>query len=220
MDDVVYLKNGSKIIGTILQVFPDSIVQIQQMGGSIWIFPMKEVSMIAKENRLKLKSTIYNEKGYQFSVDAGILIAAGINEYKAPLSVHVINSYHITPSFAAGIGTGLEFFRITQMPLYVDLRYSLNKKFYSPYIFMQGGGMFPLGNKQKEYDGSTYKGETGFMVNPGIGFLFPLSDKSAFSISLSYRYHELKSVRNTPLTDYTRIEQMNRFNFRIGFILR
>lgn len=33
MDDVVYLKNGSKIQGTILQIIPDSVVQIKQMGG-------------------------------------------------------------------------------------------------------------------------------------------------------------------------------------------
>lgn len=220
MEDVVYLKNGSKIQGAILQLYPDSIVQIKQIGGSVWIFPMKEVSMIAKEAKVKLKETIVATKGYQLSVDAGFLVGSGNSDYKAPLSVHILNSYYITPALGVGIGAGLEFFRMTQAPIYLDVRYSLNRKYYAPYLFVQGGAMFPISNKETNYDGETYKGERGYMINPGIGFLFPLSEKSAFSVSLSYRYHELRSKREVSLTDYTRIEKMDRFNIRFGFILR
>jgi hypothetical protein len=221
MDDVVYLKNGSKIKGTIVQVYPDSIVQIKQFGGSMWIFPMKDVLMIAKEEKVNVKASIDTFDGYHFGMEAGALIGAGSNEYKAPLGIYMLHSYHITPSLAAGVGAGLEFFRITHAPVYLDLRYYLNKGYYAPFIFMEGGMMIPLGDKETDYDGSSYKGKLGYMINPGIGFLFPLSERSVFSISFSYRYHELVSEKeNSPLTDYTRIERMNRFNLRIGFLLR
>jgi hypothetical protein len=221
MDDVVYLKNGSRIQGIILQLYPDSIVQIKQMGGSVWIFSMKEVSMIAKEDRTRHKAVIADGIGYQFGMDAGFLIGSGNSENVAPIGVHMLNSYRIIPSVAAGIGAGLEFFRTTQIPLYLDVRYYYNRKFYAPYLFVQGGAMLPLGKEINYAEGLTYKGKTGYMINSGIGFLFPMSEKSAFSLSFSYRFQELLYERkNYSLTEYIRVEQMNRFNLRFGFLLR
>jgi hypothetical protein len=50
--------------------------------------------------------------------------------------------------------------------------------------------------------------------------LFPMNEKSALSISISYRYQNLQFARdNSMLPDYTRIEKMNRLNLRIGLIL-
>lgn len=221
MDDVIYLKNGSKIKGTILQLFPDSIVRIEQVGGSIWVFSMKEIAMIDKEEKFKLKANITEAKGYRFGIDAGVLIGSGDNQNNAPLSLQMIHSYHITPATAFGIGTGLEFFHTTQVPLFADIRHYFNRKYYAPFLFLQGGAMIPIGSKETDYTGSSYKEKIGFMVNSGFGFIFPMSEKSAFSISLSYRYHELKFSRdNSQLPDYMRIEKMNRFNLRFGFILQ
>jgi hypothetical protein len=221
MDDVVYLKNGSKIQGSILQLYPDSIVQIKQLGGSVWIFSMKEVTMIAKEEKTPHKALISNGKGYQFGMDAGFLIGSQSSQNVAPVSVHMIHSYRIIPSLATGIGAGLEFFEPTQIPLYLDLRYYFNRKFYAPFLFIQSGTMLPLGKEISYSEGWTFKGKVGYMINSGIGFLFPMSEKSAFSVSFSYRFQELLYERkNYQLTDYTRVEQMNRFNLRFGFLLR
>lgn len=221
MEDVVYLKNGSKVRGTIHYIIPDSIVRIEQAGGSIWVFPMKDVAMIDKEKKLKLKDTIVDTRGYHVGIDAGILIGSPNNMNNAPFGLHVINSYNINRSVSIGLGAGLEFFSITQIPVYLDVRYLFNRKFYAPYVFIQGGAMIPLNEEQAGGDGYKYKGEPGFMVNPGVGFLFPINEKSVFTISLSYRYHELYTTRtNYTMTDYTRIEEMNRLNLRIGFILR
>jgi hypothetical protein len=222
MDDVVYLKNGSEVRGRILQVYPDSVVQIMQAGGSIWNFPMQDIQMIAKEQKLRQKAAVTDLKGYQFGAGLGFLVRSGSNStsFKAPLTVHVLNTYGITPAISAGAGVGLEFFQVTQLPVYLDLRYYYNRRSYASFVFMQGGAMVPLGHKQRDLDGSNYKGKTGYLLNPGIGFLLPLNEKTAFSISFSYRYHELRSVRETPLTDYQRTEKMNRFNIQLGFLFR
>jgi len=77
MEDVIYLKNGSKINGIIMQLIPDSTVRIKQTDGSVWVFPMKEVDMIDKEIKNKYKANIADAKGYRFGIDAGIRLVSG-----------------------------------------------------------------------------------------------------------------------------------------------
>ena len=49
LEDVVYLRNGSVIRGTIVEIRPDESVKIQMSDGSILVFPFAEVQRIAKE---------------------------------------------------------------------------------------------------------------------------------------------------------------------------
>ncbi|NJK94351.1 MAG: hypothetical protein HC905_04865 [Bacteroidales bacterium] len=220
MDDVVYLKNGSRIQGVIQFIIPDSIVQIKQSGGTLWVFKMDEVSIIDKEEKINLRKTLHENMGYQFGLNAGFLAGSDNNRNKAPFGVEMIHAYKFTTNIAIGLGAGVEFFEATQVPLYLDLRYYFNQKYYATYLFVQGGGMVPIDADNIEIDGYGFKGKIGYMVNPGIGFLFPLNERSAISVGLSYRFHELKySGINNIKTDYLRVEKMNRFNFRLGFIL-
>ncbi len=219
MDDVIYLKNGSKVKGVILQLFPDSIVRFEQVGGTVWVFSMKEIDMIDKEE--KNKTILTKVKGYRFGIDAGFLVGSGDNQNNAPLTIQILNSYHITTSSSIGLGIGLEFFHTNQTPIFVDLRHYFNRKYYAPFCFLQGGGMIPISTKATDESGYIFKAKPGFMFNSGIGFLFPMNENLALSISLSYRYQELKFARdNSQLPDYMRIEKMNRFNIRLGFILQ
>jgi len=49
MMDVVYLKNGSVIRGTILELVPEVSVKIETKDGSVFVFNMTEVEKIARE---------------------------------------------------------------------------------------------------------------------------------------------------------------------------
>ncbi len=49
MKDVLYLKNGSVIKGTILELQPEKSVRIQTSDGSIFVFEMTQVEKIVKE---------------------------------------------------------------------------------------------------------------------------------------------------------------------------
>jgi len=221
MEDVVYLKNGSKIKGTILLFVPDSMVSIEQAGGSVWVFPVKEIAMMAKEERSKYRTNISQAKGYRFAIDAGILMGSGDNQNNAPLSLQMLHSFHITPSVSAGIGAGLEFFQTTQALLFADIRYYFSRKYYAPFFFLEGGALLPAGSQKADFYGYSYKGQTGWMLNSGLGFLFPMNENTALAFSLSYRYQELKFHRdNDQLPDYMRIEKMNRLNVRFGLILQ
>ena len=47
--DVLYLKNGSIIKGTIVEMIPDSTIRIQTADGSLFVYSMREVEKVLKE---------------------------------------------------------------------------------------------------------------------------------------------------------------------------
>ena len=47
--DIVYLKNGSVIKGTILEMVPDKTIKVQTADGNIFVYNMSEVEKISKE---------------------------------------------------------------------------------------------------------------------------------------------------------------------------
>jgi len=47
--DIVYLKNGSVIKGSILEMIPDKTIKIQTIDGNIFVYNMSEVEKIGKE---------------------------------------------------------------------------------------------------------------------------------------------------------------------------
>jgi len=49
--DVVYLKNGSIISGSIIEQVPNENLKIQTKDGSVFVYPMSDISRITKEKR-------------------------------------------------------------------------------------------------------------------------------------------------------------------------
>lgn len=52
LEDVVYLKDGSIIRGTIIEQIPGESLKIQTRDGSVFVYQMDEISRIAKEEQL------------------------------------------------------------------------------------------------------------------------------------------------------------------------
>jgi len=223
MEDVLYLKNGGVIKGDIREWVRDSIVKIEITGGSLLVFKANEVRLISKEEKIrqeKQKAVITLTRGFRFGIEGGWVVGSGDNQEKSPLSLHLQSFWHFIPSTAIGVGAGLEFFNTTQAPIYMDLRQYFNQKYYAPFLFVQSGFLFPIGPIHNDISGYETKGKKGYMLNPGIGFMFPLSEKSELTISISYRYQEVKSTINDYYKpNYEQIEKMNRVNFKIGFLL-
>ena len=238
-EDVVYLKNGSIIRGAIVEWRPDSIMKVEIAGGSQLVFNASEVKYYAREKKkikekenFKIKDSIVEReiirpkteiafnRGFRFGLEGGSIIGSGDNQNKNPLSIHTQCMYHFLPATSAGLGIGFEFFSTTQAPLYIDLRQYLNQRFYAPYLFVQSGWLIPIGPTHYDLTGYKTKAKPGYMVNPGIGFLLPLSEKTDISISISYRYQQIKySMADYYKPNYERIEKMNRLNLKIGFSL-
>lgn len=79
--DVVYLKNGSKIRGTIIEQVPNKQLTIQTRDGSEFVYTFDEIEVIRKESaeeyRLDLMHTEYPELGVNFGTPGGLNLAAG-----------------------------------------------------------------------------------------------------------------------------------------------
>ena len=73
-EDVVYLKNGSVIHGTILETVPDQTVKIQTADHNIFIFKMDEVARITKASPDYFRK---KERGYTNYLDVGYLHGIG-----------------------------------------------------------------------------------------------------------------------------------------------
>ena len=60
-EDVVYLKNGSVVRGTITELTPNTNLKIRTRDGSLFVFEMDEVERVAKEPRRVQKRPILEE---------------------------------------------------------------------------------------------------------------------------------------------------------------
>lgn len=70
--DVVYLKNGSIIRGTIVEQIPNESIKIETADGSVFVFKISEIEKITKESSASSKTA--SEKGPTTPMDASYLI--------------------------------------------------------------------------------------------------------------------------------------------------
>lgn len=58
MEDVVHLKNGGLIRGTIIEQIPGESLKIQTRDGSVFVYPMDEIAKISKEPVMRMQGHI------------------------------------------------------------------------------------------------------------------------------------------------------------------
>lgn len=139
LQEVLYLKNGSIIKGTIIEQVPEETVKIQTYDGSLFVYPMSDVLKITKEknnrvedvNDKKIKSgpKLIADFGGVFLDDYGRIEVSATYGYQ-------FNSYLY---LGGGLGLGYEFTNDLVLPLFVELRYTPLKKKITPYIDVKYG---------------------------------------------------------------------------------
>ena len=58
MEDVVYLKNGGLIRGTIIEQIPGESLKIQTRDGNVFVYTMDEIAKISKEPVMRMQEHI------------------------------------------------------------------------------------------------------------------------------------------------------------------
>ena len=198
--DVLKMKNGSEIRGTILEKNDESI-KIQTKDGSIWSYPTEDVVAIGK----------YEPKvsGPGFYLRANVGMMGGDN---VSPSFHLVNGYSFNSHWDVGFGLGLESFAWNgYIPVFVESRYNLLNKNYTPFISVMSGYEMPVGN----WDSN--KG--GFTAGARIGFTRYLGNHVGFSTSVGYRFAYLTEV-NSWWDDFETIREINRFEIRLGLTFK
>lgn len=199
-NDVLKMKNGSEIRGTVLEK-NDEIIRIQTKDGSIWNYSTSDVVAIGK----------YEPKvsGPGFYLRANVGMMGG--DQVSP-SFHLVNGYSFNSHWDLGFGLGLENFAWDgYIPVFAEGRYNLLNKSFTPFVSIMAGYEMPLSN----WDSN--KG--GFSTGARIGFTRYLGNHIGFSTSAGYRFAYLKEI-NQWWDDFETIREINRFEIRLGLTFK
>jgi hypothetical protein len=186
LQDVIYLKNGSIIRGTIAEQIPNKSIKITTKDQIVFMYEMNDIDKITKEEIIKDKSGL--KSGYRGIFEVGHQI--GYENFRNNrLMINIINGYQINPYFSVGIGTGLRYYYDSEdalVPVFLDLRTTFLNKKVSPYIALGAGYSYePTDN----FEG------VGYLLNPSIGLNFMISKNSAMNIGLGYEMQRMNIFR-------------------------
>ena len=202
--DVVYLKDGSIIHGTIIEQVPDQYVKIETKDGNVFVYQFDDIEEIAQESNTATKKSGY--KGLlEFSSNV-IIGNFGYNRIK----LSFINGYQVNEHFSFGIGTGINYYHYYEeiiLPVFGDIRITLSKKAISPYLSIDVGYSFLATDD--------FMGE-GMMVNPIIGLRMKCLNKSEMHIGFGYDRQRRWIYNPRSYSYYSNIKAIT-MNFGISF---
>ncbi|MDR1415024.1 MAG: hypothetical protein LBI96_04350 [Odoribacteraceae bacterium] len=179
--DVVYLKNGSVIRGTIVELVPDKLIKIEMADQSVFVYQLDEVESFAREavRGNNFRRFPGSDHGYAGIVDMGYGVGAG--RYGSDF-IHftMINGYRFNPHFLLGVGTGVKFYHEEEavlVPFFAHFQATLLDGLVSPYAAASVGYSF---NASGDFEG------VGLLVNPSVGVHFEVSGNSGINVSVGY----------------------------------
>ncbi|MEM6261371.1 MAG: hypothetical protein AAGI38_02605 [Bacteroidota bacterium] len=212
MDDVVYLKNGSIIRGTIVEQVIGEYVKIELMGGSIFVFKETEVDKITREASARpvpqLEETQYaklslprRERPYTFR-ERGIYNLGSMafafgqhatGSFAMNYSVLYRTGFTFKRSLAVGAGLGVDFYREgLTVPVILDVHGDLGRPSrIMPHYFVNVGYGFGAGIAwdTEQFDG-------GLMGHAGIGWKINTRNRTDWAITLGYKFQQTDQITN------------------------
>ena len=165
--EIVYLKNGDKVKGIIIEEIPNTSIKVKTSNGSILVYSIHEIEKIISpedeifQKKFRFKqynnNPTYDKTGYKGFIDFGGVIGIG-NRGDGAIAVSTTHGYQFNPYFFFGAGIGIEYHMNWEtffIPVFADIKtYFLNKNI-SPFLGLKAG--------YSVYDGK------GCYINPHIG---------------------------------------------------
>jgi len=216
--DVLYLKNGSKIFGKLIEV-NSSQYKIQTSDGSEMIYPVTDVEKFSKETPL---FDGRKTEGFTFTIETGLLIGPQSAHYSAPFSFNFLAGFTSKTKNTISFGSGVEFIGRPFTPLYIEYKYLFYDRKTSPFIFFRGGAIVPFGGNETstssgfdyDYSPKNYKGGGSFGFGSGVSWA--KEDYDIF-FSFAYRYaHTSYEQYDHSRGDVTYKNNLNRLELKIG----
>jgi nitrogen regulatory protein PII len=180
--DVLYLKSGGIIRGTIIeQVTEKSPVKIETADGSVWIYPVDEIEKITKEKVKSIEPLPSGggtglRRGSKMIFESGYMLGDyGLDRTK----FNFIVGGQVSPYFSLGFGTGLRGCEgdIAVVPVFLDLRVNFINRKVSPYWVLDLGYSFDPNH-----------GKSGVMGASGVGFSIKIASRAALHAGFEYEY--------------------------------
>ena len=214
--DVLYLRNGSKIFGKLIEVNSEQY-KIQISDGSEMIYSVSEVEKFSRDTPL---FDGRKENGFTITIETGLLIGPQNARYTAPFSFNFLCGLTSKTKNITSFGSGVEFIGRPFTPLFFEYKCILYDRKTSPFIFVRGGAVIPLGGDessssyQYDYNPKNYKGGASFAFGSGVSWA-----KEDYDIyfSFAYRYAHTSYEQNEyNRGDVTYNNTLNRLELKIG----
>lgn len=198
----VYLKNGSVIKGKIIDDVEGESIKVQTADKSIWVFNKSDVKEVVRAPFAKTTNEVdFNlKKGFFTQLQMELMPSKKQSSEGTVPSMLGVAGYQINKHFSAGLGTGVEAFHISMLPVFGDVRYYFFNDLFTPFINLKGGYAFPLENQRDNTRNVDMKSKGGLMGGIELGYIHSLSNVTKFTFSLGYRYQRL--VQTGKLTEY------------------
>lgn len=191
MRGTVYLKNGSIIHGTIVELVPDKSVKILTRDGNIFAYAMSEVEKISNErvqtntpdpNRAGYSKWNGPETGYRGFVDLNWTAGVGDTSGADCIGVLTSHGYQINPYIYTGLGVGINYFyngTAVNIPIFANIRSDiLEDRIATPFVDLKIGY-------------SVLDAE-GFYLSPSIGCRIRAKRGLAFNVGVGYTLQKYK----------------------------
>lgn len=181
--EVIYLKNGSVIRGTIVEIVPNTSYKIQTSDGSAFVFEEKDIQKIAREFPVKTaKSNSLNK--INTTMEAGYGAKSGMYGLNV-INVNALLNYQLKEHVSIGGGIGMRCFdeaEITMIPIFVDGKISMPNKDISPYLGLAVGYSLNVSNGIEN---------SGVLVNPQLGIQFNLNNGIKLNVGTAYQTQQM-----------------------------
>lgn len=215
--DILYLRNGSIINGTVIEITADQY-KIQTSDGGLFIFSAPEVKKFVRQT---ISSDENKKSGMGFALEAGFLVGNQSSRYDHPFSFNCIADYNFDIKNSLGLGSGVEFIGQTFAPLYIEYRHLFYERNVTPFMFFRVGGLIHLGSDTESindplyYTPKDYRGGTSVSIGTGISWA---KENIVTYLSFAYRYAQTSYVQNAPsLGEVTYKDYYNRLEIKLGF---
>lgn len=133
---------------------------------------------------LAQQKTLSKSWSFQSMVNVGLLEG----QTGSAFQLQTINGARYK-SWFAGIGLGLDYYRVRTIPVFIDIRKEFGKDRDKFFIYVDGGINFSWatdGEKSGYLPNEQF--HNGFYTDMGLGYKTPVGKKSALLISLGYTY--------------------------------
>jgi hypothetical protein len=222
--DVVYMTNGSFLMGKIVEVHPGVSVRfVVRNSQDTMLIAMSEIKEIRNETVPMQKEVSGHgdkERGWVFipELNFGTGLASGLEAsdgyfYEYAIGLSVVNGIAITKYVYLGLGIGFETWSTRVfVPFYLDLRVNWFRKVNTPFFYFDGGYAYSWLTNMGHSD---YGGATAGL---GCGGKFRVSPKTVMTLSLGYRYQQARDIQELHGVVTKGVFDANFVTFRAGLI--
>lgn len=235
LPEIVYLKNGNMIRGTIVEMIPDQTLEIKSRDGKVYVYQMSEVLRIEKDMSATMSANkarpvsnysdsytsrsreeftepaYYSTDGYSLNegyrgmFDLGYSVSVDVAQLNR-LEFTTSHGYQFNPYLFLGIGGGVSFFYDEAVPSTVSFPIFIN-----PRVDFNTGKVSPFIDLKGGYTVGEYI--EGLYISPSMGARFAFGYGPAVNFSMGYTLQQVEVYE-----DYTSTHlNIGAITLKIGF---